>query len=57
MAVSVRRAQMTAEELFELPEDGQRHELVGGELICTTPAGAEHGVVAAFRCAVRLLFP
>lgn len=47
MAVSVRRAQMTAEELFELPDDGCRHELVAGELVRMTPTGAEHGAVTA----------
>jgi Uma2 family endonuclease len=38
---------MTVEELFELPDDGLRHELVEGELRTMTPAGAEHGRVAA----------
>ena len=33
MAVSVRRAKLTAEELFELPDDGWRYELVAGELV------------------------
>jgi len=28
---------MTAEELFELPDDGQRHELVAGEILDMTP--------------------
>jgi Uma2 family endonuclease len=37
---------MTAEELFELPDDGMRHELVEGELRTMTPAGFEHGRVA-----------
>lgn len=53
MAVPDRRPLVTAEELFELPDDGRRFELVGGELIPTTPAGARHGVIA-FRIA-RLL--
>ena len=47
MAVSVRRAQMTAEELFELPDDGWRYELAAGELVRMTPTGAEHGTVTA----------
>jgi Uma2 family endonuclease len=38
---------MTAEELFGLPDDGLRHELVEGELRTMTPAGSEHGRVAA----------
>ena len=47
MAVSVRRALMTAEDLFELPDDGWRNELVAGELVRMTPSGAEHGAVTA----------
>jgi Uma2 family endonuclease len=46
MAVPDRRPPMTAEELFELPDDGSRHELVEGELIPMTPAGARHGAIA-----------
>jgi Uma2 family endonuclease len=37
---------MTAEELFDLPDDGMRHELVEGELRTMPPAGFEHGDVA-----------
>lgn len=36
---------MTAEELFRMPADGMRHELVRGELITMPPAGFEHGTV------------
>ncbi|MBK8974877.1 MAG: Uma2 family endonuclease [Planctomycetes bacterium] len=36
-----------AEQLLELPRDGQRHELVEGELRAMSPAGARHGAVAA----------
>ncbi len=36
---------ITAEELFRLPDDGQRHELIQGELTTMTPAGFEHGAV------------
>ena len=32
---------MTAEELFELPDDGLRHELVEGELHTMTPVGGK----------------
>src|SRR2546430_2242033 len=39
--------QMTADELLRLPDDGLRHELVAGELRTMSPAGAEHGRVAA----------
>lgn len=34
---------MTADELFELPDDGFRYELVRGELKRMAPAGSEHG--------------
>ena len=36
---------MTAEELFWLPDDGLRHELIKGELLTMSPTGAEHGAV------------
>lgn len=36
---------MTADELFEMPEDGSRYELVRGELKRMSPAGDEHGRV------------
>lgn len=37
---------MTAEQLFDLPDDGLRHELVRGELRTMTPAGYRHGRVS-----------
>jgi Uma2 family endonuclease len=36
---------MTAEELWQMPSDDQRHELVKGELHTMAPAGFNHGVV------------
>jgi Uma2 family endonuclease len=42
----IERHGMTAEDLFELPDDGLRHELVEGELHTMTPAGESHGWVA-----------
>lgn len=36
---------MTADELWQLPKDGQRHELVKGELRTLPPAGFEHGAI------------
>jgi Uma2 family endonuclease len=39
-------ALMTADELLRLPDDGQRHELVAGELRTMSPSGEEHGTVA-----------
>ena len=46
MAVPDRRRLMTAEELCELPDDGCRYELLEGELIPMTPAGARHSAIA-----------
>jgi Uma2 family endonuclease len=40
-------SRMTAEELLALPDDNMRHELIRGELTTMTPAGSEHGVIAA----------
>jgi Uma2 family endonuclease len=34
---------MTADELFDLPDDGMRHELVRGELRTMPPGGLEQG--------------
>ena len=36
---------VTAEELFEMPDDGWRYELVRGELIKMPPPGGVHGKV------------
>ena len=36
---------MTAEELFWLPDDGLRHELIKGKLLTMFPPGEEHGIV------------
>lgn len=38
---------MTAEQLFELPDAGRRHELVEGVLLTMTPAGGWHGRTGA----------
>lgn len=37
---------VTADQLWRMPNDGQRRELVRGEIRVMTPAGAEHGRVA-----------
>jgi Uma2 family endonuclease len=52
MAGAATRA-VTADELLAMPDDGTRRELVRGELRTMTPAGANHGVLAA-RLLVRL---
>ncbi|MCA1849912.1 MAG: Uma2 family endonuclease [Acidobacteria bacterium] len=35
----------SAEELFKMPDDGFRYELVRGELKKMSPAGSEHGAI------------
>ena len=37
---------VTAEMLAALPDTGERTELVRGEVIAMSPAGAEHGAIA-----------
>ncbi|MHB1468371.1 MAG: Uma2 family endonuclease [Solirubrobacteraceae bacterium] len=44
--MSVDAPPITADQLFEMPDDGLRHELVAGELSTITPPGFEHGEVA-----------
>jgi Uma2 family endonuclease len=36
---------MTADELFNLPDDSLRHELIKGELLTMSPAGFKHDVI------------
>jgi Uma2 family endonuclease len=43
--VSVESKLMTAEELWAMPDDGMRHELVRGELRTMSPTGGEHAGV------------
>ncbi len=38
---------LSAEDLWNLRDDGMRHELVEGQLRTMTPAGAEHGRVSS----------
>jgi Uma2 family endonuclease len=49
----VETKRMTAEELWQLPANGMRRELVAGELREMTPAGSEHGFIQ-LRLAARL---
>lgn len=45
--VTTAKTLLTAEDLFELPDDGRRYELLDGELKEMTPPGGEHGGVEA----------
>lgn len=47
MAVPDRLSPVTTEELFDMPDDGGRCELVKGEITRLTPNGAAHGVLTA----------
>ena len=44
--MTVQTKPITAEELLNMPDDGTRRELVGGELREMAPAGNRHGYVA-----------
>ncbi|HYC89869.1 MAG TPA: Uma2 family endonuclease [Thermoanaerobaculia bacterium] len=44
----------TADELFELPDDGSRYELVEGELRKMSPSGADHSAITLL-IAARIL--
>lgn len=37
---------LTAEDLWRMPQDGRRYELVRGELVEMTPVGRRHGAMA-----------
>jgi Uma2 family endonuclease len=45
--VATRTLTTSAEELWNLPHDGMRRELVEGRLLVMSPAGFEHGRVAS----------
>lgn len=53
MSAPTTAAAVTAEQLEALPDDGQRHELVRGQLRTMSPEGFRHGRVA-LRIASRL---
>src|SRR6266851_823974 len=41
--MAIQKVLLTADDLWQLPDDGQRHELVRGELRTMAAAGEEHG--------------
>ncbi len=45
--MSMPKTLVTADELFHMPDDGYRYELVEGELRRMVLAGGEHGVIVA----------
>jgi Uma2 family endonuclease len=47
MSQSISNKLMTADELWRMPNDHMRHELVRGELTTMAPAGADHGRIGA----------
>jgi Uma2 family endonuclease len=47
MAATSMTPLMTAEDLFQLPDDDYKYELVEGGLIRMPPSGGEHGYVAS----------
>ena len=58
MAIPAPRSLMTAEGLFELPDDGYRYELVDGVQVLEEDGELTGGdVLPGFRCAVKRLFP
>ena len=46
MAMSIAAKTTTADELYRMPDDGYRYELVEGDLRKMTPAGSEHGAIS-----------
>ncbi len=46
MTTATHKALMTADELWQLPDDSHKYELVAGELIQMPPSGFLHGTVA-----------
>ena len=45
--MAIRTGAITADELYRMPNDGVRRELVRGELRMMAPAGNEHGRITA----------
>jgi Uma2 family endonuclease len=47
MSEPAEQGRITAETLYDLPDDGHRYELAAGRLVRMPPAGARHGSIAA----------
>src|SRR6266511_3648504 len=47
MAAMVQDRLLTAEELFSIPDDDNRYELVRGKLVCMAAGGGLHGKIAS----------
>lgn len=47
MANTAPERMLTAEELLTLPDDGNRYELVRGELVCMAATGGRYGIIAS----------
>src|SRR5215470_4420073 len=45
-AIATPKSLMTEDELWQLPDDSYRYELVAGELIAMPPSGFLHGAIA-----------
>jgi Uma2 family endonuclease len=45
--MAIQKVLLTADDLWQLPDDGQRHEVVRGELRTMAPPGEEHGWLMA----------
>jgi Uma2 family endonuclease len=45
-AMTTTQTNLTADDLWRMPDDGMRHELIRGELTMMTPAGGGHGKIA-----------
>jgi Uma2 family endonuclease len=46
MTIATQKTLMTADDLWQLPDDDHKYELVAGELIRMPPSGFLHGTVA-----------
>lgn len=47
MSTTTRKKNVSAEQLAAIPDDGNRYELVEGELRMMSPAGGRHGWIAS----------